>query len=59
MPLKSYGCSICGKQAPKKLREEGKLEERFAWLRGHREKNHPRKFKESIKKGIATRKRNK
>lgn len=45
MPLKSYGCSVCGEQAPKVLRKEGQLEKRFKWLRRHYKKQHPREFK--------------
>lgn len=55
-PLKSYGCAKCGKQAPTKLRADGKFEERFQWLRRHYKKNHPVLFKRSIRKGVATRK---
>jgi hypothetical protein len=58
VPFKTFGCSICGKQAPAKLRLHGTFEERMKWLREHREKFHPRKFRESIRKGIETRKRN-
>jgi len=50
MPLKSFGCSICGKQAPVAYRADGKFEERMAWLRRHRKKMHPRKFRESYRK---------
>lgn len=46
MPYKTFGCSICGKQAPRALRADGKSEERWSWLRRHYKKNHPRKFKE-------------
>jgi hypothetical protein len=45
-PLKSFRCSICGKQAPKTLRAEGKSEKRWGWLRRHYKRYHPRKFKE-------------
>lgn len=45
-PLKSFGCSICGKQVPKKYRADGMFEERMAWLRRHYKHSHPRKFKE-------------
>ena len=44
MPLKTFGCSICGRQAPKDLREHGFFEERMAWLRKHRKKYHPNIF---------------
>jgi hypothetical protein len=55
MPYETWGCSICGKQAPKRLRADGMFEERMKWLRDHRQKYHPTAFKASIKKGIATR----
>lgn len=45
MPYKSFGCSICGKQAPKELRRDGKSEERWSWLRRHYKRHHPGKFK--------------
>jgi len=49
MPLKTFGCSICGKQAPKKIREHGKFAERIDWLRRHYKRFHPRKFREWYK----------
>lgn len=55
MPYKSFGCSICGRQAPKKLRADGKSEERWSWLRRHRAKHHPRAHKESIRRAVETR----
>ena len=58
MPYKTFGCSICGKQAPKKLREHGTMSERQQWLWHHRKHEHPKAFKASIRKGIETRKRN-
>jgi hypothetical protein len=58
MPYKTFGCKLCGKQASKQLREHGTFEERQEWLRDHRKKFHPKAFKASIKKGVATRKRN-
>jgi len=58
MPFKTFGCSICGKQAPKSLREHGTFEERMSWVRKHRKKYHPKAFKSSIKKAIQTRKMN-
>lgn len=51
MPYKTWGCSICGKQAPIKLREHGKFKERMGWLRRHYKKYHPTKFREMVKKG--------
>jgi len=59
MPYKTFGCSICGKQAPKSLREHGTFEERQDWLRDHRKKYHPKAFKESVRKGLKTRRKNK
>lgn len=52
---KKFGCSICGEQAPKKLREHGTFDKRMKWVREHREEQHPATFKKSIKKGIKTR----
>jgi len=46
MPYKTWGCSICGKQAPKGLRRHGKSKERWSWLRRHRAKYHPEAFRE-------------
>jgi len=45
MPYRSWDCSICGMQAPKKLREHGMLAERMKWLRHHCKKYHPDEFK--------------
>ena len=56
MPYRTWGCSICGKQAPKKLREHGKFAERMDWLRKHRKKHHPVAFRKSERKGVATKK---
>ena len=56
VPLKSFGCSICGAQAPKEYLKEGKFEQRMAWLRRHYSKKHPRKFKASVRKAVRTRK---
>jgi len=50
MPYKTWGCSICGAQAPKKLRAHGKFAERMKWLRRHYQKKHPAKFREWHKK---------
>lgn len=47
-------CSICHKSFRVKSFEDG-----MAKLRHHRKLAHPRAFKESIKKGIRTRKSNK
>lgn len=57
MPLKSFVCSICGAQAPKKLREHGKFSERMKWLRDHRAKKHPMAHKRSVVKSRKARKR--
>ena len=54
-PLKSFGCSICGKQAPKGLRKDGKFEERMSWLMSHKKRYHPKAHKKSIEKGLRTR----
>jgi len=57
VPLKSFVCSICGAQAPKKLREHGKFSERMKWLRDHRAKKHPMAHKRSVVKSRKARKR--
>jgi hypothetical protein len=51
----SLKCSKCGKSAPTELRKHGKFPERMAWVRKHYKKAHPREFKKSIKKGVASR----
>jgi len=58
--LKTFGCSVCKKQAPRKLRKEDEYDfgKRMAWLRRHYELNHPRKFKAMTEKAVATRKAN-
>lgn len=55
MPLKSFGCSICGAQAPKKYRAHGKFAERMRWLWRHRKSKHPSAHKRSTAKGLKTR----
>jgi len=50
MPYKTWGCSICGAQAPKKLRAHGKFSERMKWLWKHRKKYHPTAHKRSVAK---------
>lgn len=45
MPLESYGCSICGKQAPKDLRRHGQYADRMKWLRKHYQRSHPTLFR--------------
>ena len=57
MPLKSFGCSICGAQAPKKLREHGKFSERMKWLWSHRKAKHPAAHKRSVTKSQRTKER--
>lgn len=52
--LKSFGCSICQRQAPKKLRAHGKFSERMAWLRHHYRDKHPERFKAMYKKAAKT-----
>jgi hypothetical protein len=58
MPLAKFECSICGAKCPKKYLAHGKMGKRMKWLRDHRLSKHPRAFAESIRKGVATRKRN-
>jgi len=55
MPLKSFGCSICGRQAPKKLRADGKFSERMRWLWHHRARKHPTAHKRSVAKSLKAR----
>jgi len=55
MPLESFACSICGRQAPKKLRAHGKFSERMKWLWRHRKAKHPTAHKRSIKKSLRAR----
>lgn len=57
MPIASFGCSRCGKQAPKKLRAHGQFANRMSWLRRHLRRAHPVIFKRSIAKGVATRRK--
>ncbi len=57
MPLKQFKCSICGASCPKEYLKHGGLAKRMSWLRKHREKHHPKAFRVSVKKSIATRKR--
>ena len=40
-PLETFKCSICGENAPKRLRQHGKFEERMSWLRHHYKQKHP------------------
>lgn len=51
MPDKTVHCSICGKAV-----SGYDFPERMAKLRRHRKKYHPKAFRESIRKGIASRK---
>jgi hypothetical protein len=46
----SCHCTKCGKRSP-----VGYFEDRTAWLRRHYKKNHPRAWKRSVAKGVATR----
>jgi len=55
MPYKTWGCSICGAQAPEELRGHGKFKERMTWLREHYAFHHPTAYKRMMKK--ASRKR--
>ena len=55
MPYRTWGCSICGMQAPKKLREHGMFSERMKWLRRHYKKYHPDEFEKMIRKGAKAR----
>lgn len=57
MPLQQFECQICGAKAPRKLLSHGQMAGRMKWLRDHRKSHHPRAFKASIKKGVATRRR--
>jgi len=54
MPLQSFGCSICGEQAPIELRQHGKFKERMKWLREHYKKHHPQAFHKSQRKSVKT-----
>ncbi len=58
MPYKTFGCRICGEQAPRKLREHGTMGERQEWLWHHRKQKHPKEFKKSVQKSIATKRAN-
>jgi len=53
--LKSYGCSICGKQAPKKYRAHKQFANRMSWLRRHRKSSHPTAHQASVRKGVRAR----
>ncbi len=57
MPLSQFKCSICGASAPSKYLKHGQMANRMAWLRHHRELKHPTAFKQSIKRGVAKRKK--
>lgn len=58
MPYKTFGCTICGKQAPKKIWGENMFKERMSWLWKHRKENHPWHFARSEGKSIRTREAN-
>lgn len=55
-PLKSFGCSICGAQAPEKFRKHGMEEERWSWLRRHYKNRHPWQWTQWMTKVRKTRK---
>jgi hypothetical protein len=57
MPYKTWGCKICGAQAPKALREHGNFAERMKWLREHYKLHHPAEFERMMRKAVKTRKR--
>jgi hypothetical protein len=44
MPYKIWGCSICGMQATKKLREHGNFSKRMQWFRHYYKLYHPDEF---------------
>lgn len=56
--LKSFRCSICNRPAPKELLTAKNFPKRMQWLWGHRKKNHPKAFKQSVQKSQQTRKAN-
>ncbi len=47
-------CKICGQGIHAESFKDG-----MAKLRRHRKKNHPKAFRESVKKGLRTRRKNK
>jgi len=55
MPLKTFGCSLCGTQAPTKLRAHGKFKERMDWLRNHYKEYHPDEYAKMMRKIKRTR----
>ena len=55
MPLRTFGCKICGKQAPREYRKDGEFAGRMEWLWGHRKENHSWHFSRSIRKSQRTR----
>lgn len=55
MPYKTWGCGICGMQAPKKLRAHGMFAKRMKWLRDHYKKYHPEEFARMIKNAAKAR----
>jgi len=56
VPYKTWGCSICGTQAPKSLRSHGNFSERMKWLREHYKLHHPDEFEKMVRKAQRTRK---
>ena len=55
MPYKSWGCSLCRMQTPKKLRSHGKFAERIRWLRLHYHRYHPAEFEKMVRKVVRIR----
>lgn len=58
MPYKTWGCSICGMQAPKALREHGQFANRMKWLREHYKLHHPDEFQKMMHRAVQTRAKN-
>jgi len=57
MPYKTWGCSICGMQAPVELRRHGQFANRMKWLREHYKLHHPDEFQKIMRKAVRTRAR--
>jgi hypothetical protein len=55
MPLKQFKCQLCGRFCPSKYLADSKFKERMAWLRRHRQEEHPKEFRRSIRKAVFTR----
>jgi hypothetical protein len=58
VPYKTWGCSICEAQTPKRLREHGMFGERMKWLREHYKLHHPDEFQRMVRKAVRTRAEN-